>query len=304
MNPPRINHWSQQLRRQFGVRVGRVSLDAGLSCPNIDGTRAKGGCLYCDDSGSFAPHGKPDLSIRDQVGRGIEHQRRRFRAKQFIAYFQPHTNTHAPLAQLQPIFEEALDHPDVVGLAIGTRPDCLPDDVLDHLAEIHRTKPVWLEIGLQSANDESLRWMNRAHTVAEWEEAVARAKARGLIVATHLILGLPNDTREDWLRAASLVTEHRLDGLKFHMLYVSSRAKLGMIWNRQSFDLLTREEYASGVCDILERIPAETAIMRLVSECPASELIAPEWLSDKHETLNVIESELERRDSWQGMRLG
>jgi radical SAM protein (TIGR01212 family) len=297
---PRLNLWSQALRRQFGGRVARVSLDPGLSCPNIDGTRAKGGCVFCDDTGSFHPQGQRDLTLRDQLERGISHQRRRFKAKHFIAYLQAHSNTHAPLEQLRSIFAEALDHPEVVGLAIGTRPDCLPDDVLDHLAEIDGERPVWLEIGLESAREETLRWMNRAHTVAQWEEAVDRAKARSLHVSTHLILGCPTDTRADWIRAAELITRHRVDGLKMHMLYVTRRAPLAREFERNPFPLLTREEYAAGAVDVLEHIPGRVEIMRLVSECPAKDLIAPRWLGDRRGTLDAIKAELERRGSRQG----
>jgi radical SAM protein (TIGR01212 family) len=299
----RINLWSHALRRQFGGRVQRVALDAGLSCPNIDGTRARGGCNFCDDSGSLAAYAAPRLPIREQLRRGIEHQRRRFKARRFVAYLQPHSNTHAPLGRLREIFAEALDHPDVVGLAIGTRPDCLSDEILDHLAELARERSVWLEIGLQSANDDTLRWMNRAHTVTEWEDAVARAKSRGLFVATHVILGCPTDAREDWLRSAELITRHRLDGLKFHMLCVSRRARLARQFEQRPFPLLTREAYASGVVDVLECIPASVQVMRLVSECSSDELVAPDWLRDKTATQRAIEQELERRGTWQGSHL-
>jgi hypothetical protein len=299
-SPPRITLWSQTLRQRFGGRVSRVALDAGLSCPNLDGTVAKGGCLYCDSSGSLAPYGSGRRPLRAQLERGIARQRWRFGAKHFIAHLQAHSNTHAPLARLREIFAEVLDHPDIVGLALGTRPDCLPDDVLDHLALLNESRPVWLEIGLESANEESLRWVNRAHTVAEWEESVDRAKARGLHVSTHLILGLPTDTPADWRRAAVLITRHRLDGVKFHMLYITRRAPLARVFSRAPFPLMTQAEYAAAVADLLGRIPASVEVMRLVSECPEADLIAPKWLPQKRETTEAITRELERLDSWQG----
>lgn len=295
-----VNFWSVQLRRQFGGRVQRIALDAGLSCPNIDGTRARGGCNFCDASGSLAAYGARRLSLRGQLERGMRHLGKRFRAAKFIAYLQPHTNTHAPVEHLREIFAEILEHPQAVGLALGTRPDCLPDGVLDHLAEIHARKFVWLEIGLQSAHEASLTWMNRAHSVAEWIDAVGRAKARGLFVGTHIILGLPDETREDWHRTAGLIARHRVDGLKIHMLYIDRRARLAAGHERSPLTLLTREQYAAGAVDVLERVPASVAIMRLVSECSAQHLVAPPWLLDKRGTLREIEGEMERRGTWQG----
>lgn len=303
MSRARITLWSHALRRQFGARVQRVALDAGFSCPNIDGTRARGGCVFCDDAGSLAPHAVPArrLPLREQLRRGVERGHRRFGPQtRFIAYLQPHSNTHAPPERLRALFAEALDHPEVVGLALGTRPDCLPDATLDLLAHIARARPVWLEIGLQSASDATLRWMNRAHTVAEWEDAVDRARARGLFVATHLVLGFPTDTREDWRRAAHLIAQHGLTGVKFHMLCVTRRARLAQDFEREPFPLLTREEYAAGVADVLERIPASVHVMRLVSTCQGADLIAPRWLGDKRATIAAIERELERRGTAQG----
>ncbi|MBN1478346.1 TIGR01212 family radical SAM protein [Candidatus Sumerlaeota bacterium] len=300
---PRINLWSRALRERFGGRVQRVALDAGMSCPNVDGTVTTGGCIFCDASGSRAPYAQPALSLRDQLARGIERLGRRFGAERFIAYLQPRSNTHAPAERLRAIFTEALDHPQVVGLALGTRADCLPDAVLDLLAEINTHRPVWLEVGLQSASDKTLRWMNRAHTVAQWREAVDRAKARGLFVATHLILGLPTDTPADGLRAMELLNHHGIDGVKFHMLCVDRHARLASLHRLEPLRLLTREEYARAVCDRLERLSPDTQVMRLVSDCPADRLVAPTWLADKAATLRLIDQELVRRDTRQGSLL-
>jgi uncharacterized protein len=300
---PRINLWSRALRERFGGRVQRVALDAGMSCPNVDGTVTTGGCVFCDASGSRAPYAQPDLPLHEQLAHGIERLGRRFGAERFIAYLQPRSNTHAPVERLRAVFTEALDHPQVVGLALGTRADCLPDAVLDLLAEINAHHPVWLEVGLQSARDETLQWMNRAHTVAQWREAVDRAKARGLSVATHLILGLPTDTPADGQRAMELINHHGIDGVKFHMLCVDRHARLASLHRREPLRLLTREEYVWAVCDRLERLRPEAQVMRLVSDCPADRLIAPAWLSDKASTLRAIERELERRDTRQGSLL-
>jgi radical SAM protein (TIGR01212 family) len=303
---PYYHSLSACLRREFGERVHRVAVDAGFSCPHLDGTIAKagksarGGCIYCAD-GARAHYVEPDAPLAEQVRAGIERVRDRFKARKYLVYFQANTNTNAPLARLRECYDAALGEQDVVGLAIGTRADCLSDEVLDMLEEYHRRTYLWLEIGLQSTNEDSLRWMNRGHELAAFVDASRRAAARSLRLCAHLILGLPGEQREDALNAARLISELGYQGLKLHMLYVNRRARLASLYQEKPFPLLDRQEYVALACDVLERVPPEIVIHRLVSDCRAEDLIEPRWLLDKRATLEAIEAEFHRRGTRQGV---
>ena len=298
----RYNNLSAHLREVFGCRVQRVAVDAGFTCPNRDGTLGVGGCLYCDEAGSRAAYVEPRFSIREQVRRGIEQMRRRYKAEKFLVYFQPYTNTHAPVERLRALYDEALDHPDVAGLMIGSRADCLGGEVLDLLEEYHRRTYLWLELGLQSASDKTLNWIGRGRDVATFERGARQAKARGLRLCAHLIIGLPTDRREDHLAAAELLNRLGFDGLKIHCLYVSRDAPLGAAFEREPFPLMTRRQYVARVCDVLERLDPRIVIHRLTSDADRRALIAPAWCLDKRGVVADIEAELERRDSRQGSR--
>ena len=336
----RYNKLSTGLREVFGCRVQRVAVDGGFTCPNRDRTVGVGGCIYCDEAGSRAAYVEPTLPIREQVRRGIERMRRRYKAEKFLVYFQPYTNTYAPVERLRALYDEALDHPDVVGLMIGTRADCLghrsrrgkeaecekmdnlrPETVrlltsaattpktgcqpvLQLLEEYHRRTYLWVELGLQSVNDETLRWIGRGHDLAPFERGAREAKARGLRLCAHLIVGLPTDRREDHLAAAELLNRLGFDGVKIHSLYVSRNAPLGAMFEREPFDLMTRREYVERVCDILERLDPRIVIHRLASDADARTLIAPDWCLDKRGVVADIEAELERRGTREGCRMG
>jgi hypothetical protein len=338
----RYNTFSAHLRDTFGCRVQRVAVDAGFTCPNRDGTVGVGGCIYCDEAGSRAAYVEPELPIREQVRRGIEHLRRRYKADKFLVYFQPYTNTYAPVERLRALYDEAIAHPDVVGLMIGTRADCvggigcqpvpsgahvtetscqpiLPpasnlsplttqptgcQPILQLLEEYHRRTYLWVELGLQSANDQTLKWIGRGHDVATFERSAREAKARGLRLCAHLIVGLPTDRREDHLAAADLLNRLGFDGVKIHSLYVSRNARLGAMFEREPFDLMTRRQYVERVCDFLERLDPRIVIHRLASDADAQTLLAPAWCLDKRGVLADIEAELERRGSRQSYRLG
>ncbi len=297
----------------------RVAVDAGFTCPTRDGTLGRGGCLYCEEAGSRAAYVEPALPIREQVRHGIEHVRRRYKAEKFLVYFQPYTNTYAPAERLRALYDEALDHRDVVGLMIGTRPDYLGDAgtekatrcraaaqhtpaPLDLLEEYHRRTYLWVELGLQSVNDQTLRWIRRGHDFAAFEHAAVAARARGLRLCAHVIVGLPTDRREDHLAAADALNRLGFEGVKIHCLYVSRKAPLGEVYAREPFPLMTREEYVERVCDILERLNPRIVIHRLTSDADRRTLIAPLWCLDKGGILSAIDAELARRNSRQGSR--
>lgn len=290
------------LRERFGTRVFRVPLDAGFDCPNRDGTRAFGGCTFCDDRGSGAPTIKTALDVRSQLEAGINRVTRRYKATKFLAYFQAFTNTYAPEGVLKMLYDTGLDHPDVVGLCIGTRPDCVPDNVLDLLASYHEKTFVWLEIGLQSAFDRTLDLINRAHTAAEFFDAVNRSKARGLLVATHLIFGLPGESREEMLETVRQVAVSGVDGVKIHQLCIYKGTPMELDYRSNRLSVLNEDEYISVVCDALELLPPDMVIMRLVAEGSQEEVIAPHWSFEKFRIMEKIDAELISRGTRQGSK--
>jgi radical SAM protein (TIGR01212 family) len=299
----RYHALSQFLKRRFGCKVHRVTIDGGFTCPNVDGTVALGGCVYCDNR-SFSPNRRlPRTTIREQVRRGIEILEARNGAKRFLAYFQAATNTYAPPAKLKRLYDEALDHPQVVGLAVGTRPDCVPDEVLDLLQVYAHERYVCLELGLQSMHDRSLDWMNRGHHFDSFVDAVARCQGRGLDLCAHVILGLPGESHEDMMATAEALARLPIDGVKIHNLHVVRDTPLETQYQRGEVRLQEREEYIGVVCDFLERLPAPMVIHRLNGDAPPDYLVAPLWCLDKPGLLNDIQAELQRRDTWQGIRV-
>jgi radical SAM protein (TIGR01212 family) len=288
------------LRRRFGRRVWKVSVDGGFACPNADGSAGRGGCVFCNIR-SFSPSRRMLVrSIAEQIAEGTARLRARNRGEAFLAYFQPATNTYDALDRLRSLYEEALAQPGIVGLAIGTRPDCVPDDVLDLLAEFARRTWLVVEYGLQSIHDRSLRWMNRGHDYASFLDAVARSKARGLAVGAHAILGIPGETRDDMLATAGELARLGLHSVKLHNLFAVKHTPLGEQVLAGAVRLPEREEYVGWVVDFLERLPPECVIDRLSGDAPPEYLIAPAWCLDKSAVRAAIEAEFVRRGSWQG----
>lgn len=290
------------LVEKFGERVYRVPIDVGFDCPNRDGSKAFGGCTFCDERGSGAPTILGGSAVKAQLLDGIERIQRRYKAKKFLTYFQAFTNTYAPEGVLRNLYESGLDHPDVVGLCIGTRPDCLPDNVLDMLAELNEKTYVWLEIGLQSAHNRTLDLINRAHSSEEFFDALERAKSRGLTVATHLIFGLPGEDKEMMMETVRQVAQSPLDAIKIHQLCIYKGAPMEIDYRLGNLNALDEDYYAGLVADALEVLPPEMIIMRLVAEGMKEELIAPSWSYDKFSTMDKIREEMARRGSYQGMR--
>jgi len=294
--------FSRFLRERFGAKVYRVTIDAGFTCPNVDGSVAVGGCVYCDNR-SFSPNRRlPRATVREQVRRGIEILQRRYQADKFLAYFQAATNTYAPAEKLKKLYDEALEHPQIVGLAIGTRPDCVPDDILDLIESYARDRYVCLELGLQTMHDRSLDWMNRGHHFDAFVDAVQRCQGRGLDLCAHVILGLPGESREDMLATADALAGLPVDAVKIHNLHVVKDTPLEKMYERGEARMFERDEYVQIVCDFLEHLRPEMVIHRLSGDAPPDYLVAPLWCLDKPALLRAIHEELERRDSWQGKK--
>ena len=292
--------FSEHLRERFGVRVHKISVDAGFGCPNRDGSRDRPGCLYCDPGGSGAVGIDRRLAVAAQVEAGKEVMVRKYRAGKFLAYFQPFTNTYAPVDELRGVYDAALAVPEVIGLAIGTRPDCLGPDVLDLLAEYHRRTYLWLEIGLQSSHDRTLNRLRRGHDYACFLTAYEAARQRGLRVCVHLIAGLPGEGREELLATTAEMARLRIDGVKLHLLHVLDGTPLGELYREGAIEILDQEAYVALVADVLERLPPETLIHRLTGDGPRDALLAPLWSLNKWEVLNAIDAEMRRRGSVQG----
>jgi radical SAM protein (TIGR01212 family) len=292
--------FSRFLRERFGTKVYRVTVDGGFTCPNVDGRVAVGGCVFCDNR-SFSPNRRlPRTSVRAQVERGAALLARRYGADHFLAYFQAATNTYAPVERLRRLYDEALEHPQIVGLAIGTRPDCVPEPVLDLIEGYARRRYVCLELGLQSRHDRSLDWMNRGHHFDAFVDAVQRCQGRGFDVCAHVILNLPGETRADMLATADALAALPVGAVKIHNLHVVRNTPLADMYRAGTVRLFERDEYVGVVCDFLERLPPGMVIQRLNGDAPPDYLIAPGWCLDKPGLLRAIHAELERRDSWQG----
>ncbi len=290
--------YSSHLRQTFGCRVHKVSIDAGFTCPNRDGSVTTGGCIYCNNN-SFSP-GNRRLSVTEQLENGKAFLQRRYGAEKFIAYFQAYTNTYADIAYLKALYDEALACDNIVGLSIGTRPDCVPDTVLDLLADYASRTYLWLELGLESGHDQTLALINRGHNVAAFDDAVSRARLRNLQLCAHLILGLPGETSEDMRTTIRHIAALRLDAVKLHHLHIVRQTVLEKMYRKGEVALLSLDAYATLVADCLKLLPPNTIIMRLMGDAPRDMLVAPMWSQDKRAALNRIEQELEYRDIYQG----
>jgi len=296
----RYNDLNTYLRSLFGCRVQKITVDAGLSCPNRDGTIAIGGCIYCNVRGSGTGAHTRGLTITDQILQGKQALLRRYKAKKFLAYFQSFSNTYAPVDTLKKLYDEALAIKDVVGLSIGTRPDCVDQSVLELLQDYAEQHLVWIEYGLQSAKDKTLEVINRGHDVQCFEDAVRATVNRGIKICAHVILGLPGEARSDMLHTAETISDLGIDGLKLHLLYVISGTPMEALYRQGKYRCLEQQEYVDLVCDFLERIPPGMVIQRLTGDPHPEELVAPDWSRRKTETLQKINETLEKRDSWQG----
>lgn len=288
------------LRRKFGGRVQKVSLDAGFTCPNVDGTVAVGGCVFCDNR-SFSPSRRvPRVQIRDQLDEGIRRLKWRYKVERFLAYFQPATNTYAPVERLRQLYWQPLEHPQVVGLAIGTRPDCVPDETLDLLAELAGQTYLSVEYGMQSIHNRSLDWMNRGHHHEAFIDALERSRNRGFEICAHVILGLPGETRDDILATARELARLEVDAVKIHNLYAVKHTPLAEWVASGQVQLMSRDEYVASVVDVLEVLPPGCLVERVGGDAPPKYLVGPAWCLDKPALRAALDAEFERRETWQG----
>lgn len=301
---PRFRTFGTELRRRFGGRIQRISLDAGFTCPNVDGTVATGGCNFCDNR-SFSPSRRVRLAaVADQLSRGMTSLRRRYKnVAGFIAYFQPATNTYAPVEQLEEVYRLALRHsPEIVGLAIGTRPDCVPDVVLDLIDDLARETYVSLEYGMQTRHDASLQWMNRAHGHAHMVDAMDRSRGRQFETCAHIILGIPGESREQMLHTAKSIGVLGVDAVKIHNLYAVRGTSLGDQVLSGKVAMMDRRDYVETIVAFLRLIPSQVVVERVSGDAPPDYLIAPLWCLEKSALRKEIEDEMVRLDAYQGDR--
>lgn len=296
----RYNNMSSHLRAVFGGKVCKLPVNGGFTCPNRDGAKGTGGCVYCSGKGGgeFAP--EAGASIEEQLRAGRELLSRKWPGAGFIAYFQSFSNTYAPLEVLREKFERALSQPGILGLAVATRADCLPGEVADYLAELSRRTWLLVELGLQTVHDATGERVGRRHSFGEFLQGYGKLRERGIKTCVHLINYLPGETPEMMRESARRVGELRPHSVKIHMLYVQRGTPLAAQWERGEVELCAKEEYIALVCDQLELLPAEIVIQRLTGDADARELLAPLWTPDKRGTLNGIDKELRRRNAWQG----
>jgi uncharacterized protein len=297
---PRYNAFSEELKNVFGCRVQRLSVDAGFTCPNRDGSVGVDGCIFCGGKGSGSFGILHGAGVAEQLEHAKEVMVRKYKAARFIAYFQSFSNTYAPVEHLRKLYDQALAVPDVVGLIIGTRPDCLPEATLDLLAAYARRCYFWLELGLQSALDRTLTAIGRGHDLASFNSAVAGCHARGIRVCAHIILGLPGESREEMLAGAEFLNRSGVAGVKLHLLHVMRGTVLADQYLEKKVRVLDRDEYVGLVCDFLERLDPGIVVHRLTGDGNRKDLIAPLWSLQKFEVLNCIDRELERRGTRQG----
>ncbi|MEE8190010.1 MAG: TIGR01212 family radical SAM protein [Candidatus Scalindua sediminis] len=295
--------FSYFLKEKFPFKVYKISIHAGFTCPNRDGLVGIGGCTYCANE-SFSPNvGETIMPIKEQVEKGMRFLKRRYGAEKFIAYFQAFTNTYADIDTLKTRYEEALFDKDIIGLSIGTRPDCITDEVLNLINSYTEKYHVWIEYGLQSMHDRTLRLINRGHDYKAFKDAVLRTKDKENIkICAHVILGLPGEDWDDMMKTAQAVSSLGIDGIKLHHLYIAKNTAMANEYFKGNVKTMKVEEYVSLVCDFLERISPDIVIQRLVGDTHGNFLISPIWHMSKGEVFSAITEELRRRDSYQGAR--
>ncbi len=287
------------LKQTFGEKVYKIALDGGMTCPNRDGRLDTRGCIFCSGGGSGDFAAPRCDSVTEQISNAITGiQKAKSTGNKFIAYFQSYTNTYAPVDYLRALFTEAISHPMVVGLSIGTRPDCLPEDVLDLLGELNQIKPVWVELGLQTCHEKTAEFIRRGYPLSVFEKAVSDLKARNLQVIVHTILGLPFESREDILETIDYIGSKPVDGIKLQLLHVLKGTDLADYLGQ--FHILSMEEYTDLVIACLERLPQDMVVHRITGDGPKNILLAPLWSGNKKASMNQINQELKLRDTWQG----
>ncbi|WP_297090805.1 TIGR01212 family radical SAM protein [uncultured Draconibacterium sp.] len=300
----RYNDFPTYFRERFSGRVQKVSIDAGFTCPNRDGSKGVGGCSYCNNKTFKPTYCNLENSVSKQVEQGVAFFARKYKTMRFLAYFQAYTNTYAPLADLKRLYEEALNHPKIVGLVISTRPDCLNDELLDYLAELSRKVYVMVELGVESHLDRTLKSINRGHTFTDAAWAIKETAKRGINNCAHMILGLPGESRQEVLDQAKVISQLPVKNLKLHQLQIHKGTLLEKQFdeNPDNFHLYTAEDYIDLVVDYLELLNPEIIVERFISQAPPEMLIAPKWGLKNFEFVAKVEKRLKERDTWQGRK--
>ena len=287
----------------FGEKVYKISLHIDVSCPNRDGKLGSDGCIFCNPL-SLNPEARANMGdIMEQLKEGINYVKKRHGAHKFISYFQQHTNTYGNIAFLKKCFLDAIGHPDIVGAAISTRPDCIDNDILNLLSHLNEKTYLWTELGVQSADDNMLTFLNRGHTVDDFITAANLLRQRNIDVVAHVIIGLPNETQDDILKTAKLLNETGVRGVKIHNLHILKGTRLETLHNEGKVELISQEEYAKRVVFMVENLNTDIVIHRFNSHAPRRLTIAPDWSINKLATFNAVEDELEKQDTWQGKTL-
>lgn len=298
----RYREFGDFLRERFPFKAQKIAINAGFTCPNRDGSKGRGGCTYCNNQTFNPGYCQTDKSVADQLAEGVRFFSRKYPEMRYLAYFQAYTSTYGEQERLERLYEEALSYPGVVGLVIGTRPDCVPDRLLDYLARLSEQVLVLVEYGVESTLDRTLRRINRGHDFAEAEEAIRRTAARGIAVGAHLILGLPGESRDEILGHADRLSELPLTTLKLHQLQLIRHTRMALEFERrpEDFHLFTVDEYIDLAIDFIERLDPAIALERFVSQSPKELLIAPDWGLKNYEFTARVNRRLAERDSWQG----
>lgn len=288
------------LRHKFNDKVFKISLDAGFSCPNRDGTISTGGCIFCSGRGSGDFAGDRCLPINEQFEQIKNVMKNKWKSGKYIAYFQAYTNTYASVSELRKKYDEAVNNDGVVALAIATRPDCLDDDVIDLIVEYNKKIYTWVELGLQTSNEDTAKLINRGYTLDIFEKAVSRLRERDIDVVVHTILGLPKETRIDMLNTINYVADMDVQGIKLHLLHLMKDTPLVELYNKGELDFMAKDEYVAVVCEAITLLPQTMVIHRLTGDAPRKLLIEPQWSLKKWEVLNDIDKYLADNDLYQG----
>ena len=302
-NEKRYHSLDYELKTVFGEKLYKISLDAGMTCPNRDGTIGTRGCIFCSQGGSGDFASDRALSITGQIEKGKAQTASKYQGSGYIAYFQAYTNTYAPVPYLEKIFQEAISHPGIVALSIGTRPDCLEDDVVELLSRLNMVKPVWVELGLQTIHESTAAYIRRGYPLSCFEDSLKRLRTAGLEVVVHTILGLPGESREDMLATMDYLNARDIQGIKLQLLHVLKGTDLAYDYLAGKFKVLERAEYIDLVADCLEHLDPSIVIHRVTGDGPKDLLIAPLWASRKREVLNLLHHRLKERQSFQGKAL-
>ncbi len=301
-NNRRYNDYNTYLKELYGQRVQKITIDTGLTCPNRDGTLSRKGCIYCNDRGSGSGAFSRGHSIEEQIANGRKAMIRKYKAKKFLAYFQSYTNTYTSLENMKIMFDKALFYDDMVGMAVGTRPDCVDLKKIDLLESYAETHLVWLEYGLQSAHDKTLDLINRGHDFKSFKDAVSLTENKKINICAHIILGLPGENREMMLETARRIGNLGINGVKIHLLYIVKGTYLEKMWKNGKYICMEQQDYVETICEFIELLPENIIIQRITGDPNPKELVAPKWSIRRNETFQMIQKQFKDKQTCQGKK--